>query len=594
MNVLGFSGLHNSVSFKRRAFPALPTRFYRIAQGFDAAAALVTNTVLRAAAEERFTGEKATGSFPVHAIRFCLEDAGVAPRDLDYVAHSFCYEPFAQDYSHDEYTRSLYEEVYSREAQIRRFEEFLPGFDWGARFVSVPHHLAHAASTFYLSGFPEALILVADGMGEAHSLTVARGRSNSIKVLDQLHATDSLGILYGLVTLHLGFEFGLDEYKVMGLAPYGRPDACFQKFMEFIRLESNGRFSIPLLALDKSLEDRETHACALDALAAAFGPPRDPGAPLTAKHRDVAAGLQSALQACLIHVLRHFRRLTGEARLCLAGGVTLNCSANGTIRRSRIFEDVFVQPASGDDGSALGAALYVRQAHEPAPRGRIAVPFWGPCFDQETVLSQLQAYPQCRVQPYDRFDALAAETASRLAAGEIVGWFQGRMEFGPRALGNRSILADPRDPGMRDRLNARVKKREEFRPFAPAVRTEDASRYFDTPAGEEQAYSAMLFVVPVRSACRTLLTAVTHVDGSARVQTVHRDDNPRFWALLSAFGGLTGIPVLLNTSFNVRGQPIVCTPRQAIETFLNAGLDALVIENCLVVRREGQGCRDEQ
>jgi carbamoyltransferase len=300
----------------------------------------------------------------------------------------------------------------------------------------------------------------------------------------------------------------------------------------------------------------------------------------------MAAAVQATVQASLMHMLRHYKNETGQSHLCMAGGVALNCSANGVIKRSRLFQDICIQPAASDDGTALGAALYVQQLHEPQRvYARMTVPLWGPQYSTREIQQALQHHPECETSRYDSWEALASDITQRLVHGQVVALYQGRMEFGPRALGNRSIVADPRDPGMRDRINRLVKKRESFRPFAPAVIAEGASQFFDIPVGDEASYAHMLFTTPVRRAYRTQLPAITHVDGSARVQTVSREDNPRFWTVLHEFGNVTGIPVLLNTSLNVRGQPIVCTPAEAIETFLCAQLDALIMENFLVVRK---------
>jgi carbamoyltransferase len=589
MNIIGISGLNNSVTFKRRELPHLSSRHYRIAQGFDSAAALVTGDgrIVAAAAEERFTGEKATGSFPINAIRYCLQAAHIGPEAVDHIGHGFAYEPFKSFYEGTEYTRKQFEEVYSLKAQTDCIQEHFPSSNWAGKLIQVPHHLAHAASAFYLSGLTESLILITDGMGEQHSTTLAVGRGNEIEIVKQVPALHSLGILYGVFTLHLGFSFGLDEYKVMGLAPYGDARRFYSRCSELIHLKNDGTYAIPLLFENHSLEEKETYSKTLQVLTDRFGPPRDPDAEITRHHMDIAAALQATLQSTLLHVLRHFKRETGQTNLCLAGGVALNCSANGVIKRSRMFKHIFVQPAAGDDGSALGAALHVQRLCEPKVFSkRMSLPLWGPGFELEEIQQVLGRYKQCESTFFHSFDRLASEIAQSIAEGRIVAWFQGRMEFGPRALGSRSILADPRDPGMRERINKLVKKREGFRPFAPAVTAEAASQFFEVEKGDELTYAHMLFVTQVRPAYRQQLPAVTHVDGSARLQTVSEGDNPRFWHLLNAFGEVTGMPVLLNTSFNVRGQPIVCTPAEAVETFLLARLDLLVMGNYLVFPKE--------
>jgi carbamoyltransferase len=587
MNIIGISGLQHSVDFKKRELPNLEDRNYRIAQGFDSAAALVRDgEVIAAAAEERFTGDKATGAFPVQAIQYCLEAGNLKPEDVDYVAHGFSYEPFKSFFEGESYLRKQYDEVYSPDIQRRLLDQYFPSAGWSEKFVPVLHHLAHAASAFYPSGFDEALILVSDGMGEVHSMTVAVGQGKDIKILKQIPALHSLGSLYGVFTYYLGFWMGLDEYKVMGLAPYGDPRRYYNRLMEFIKLKDDGAYVVPVFAHDRTLTDRETHAGVLAFLDSELGPARKPDDEITQEHKDLAAGLQAVLQTCQMHVLRYFKKETGQSKLCLAGGVALNCSANGIIRRSRLFEKMFVQPAAGDDGSAVGAALYAERRHDPAfqPR-RMSVPLWGPEFCDEDIKQVLSERADCEFVRSECFDELSREVAARINQGQIVAWFQGRMEFGPRALGSRSILADPRDPTMRDRINSLVKKREAFRPFAPVVTTEGASHIFDIQPGDEDTFAHMLFVMPVRPEFREKLPAITHVDGSARAQTVAKEQNPRLWQLLTEFEKLSGLPVLLNTSFNVKGQPIVCTPKEAVDTFIFAKLDVLVIGDYIVSPR---------
>lgn len=589
MNIIGFSGLHQSVTFKKGAFPGLSSREYRVAQGFDSAAALVTDAgIVAAAAEERFTRDKATGGFPLRAMQYCLVEGRLTADQIDFVAHSFAYEPFQEYFTTDDYGRKQYAEVFSPDVQRSNLQQNFPDLDWAAKLVPVNHHLAHAASAFYPSGFPEALILISDGMGEIHSLTVAVGSGNDLKVLRQIPALHSLGILYGVFTLYLGFYFGVDEYKVMGLAPYGNPRQFYNSMSELVHLRDDGTYTIPLFASNRTQLEKETHRGMLQELVNRFGPCREPGEEMTQRHKDIAAALQAVLQTAQLHVLRHFRKETGLESLCLAGGVALNCSANGLIRRSRLFKRMFIQPAAGDDGTALGAALYVHRLHnsDSSPQ-RMTAPLWGPGFSREEIQNILSRRQDCVVQPMDNFSTLCQQVAERLSQGQIIGWFQGRMEYGPRALGSRSILADPRDPTMRDKINALVKKREGFRPFAPIVTKEAASTYFDIQEGEEDTFAHMLLVTHVRPNFRERLPAITHIDGSARVQTVSRENYPGLWELLRAFEGIAELPVLLNTSFNVKGQPVVCTPDEAIDTFLLARLDLLVLGDFLITARPG-------
>jgi carbamoyltransferase len=582
VNVIGISGLDNSAAFKRRELPDLDEREYRIAQGFDSAAALVTdNDVAAAVAEERFTGEKSTGAFPRNAILYCLEAAGLEPVDIDHIAHGFAYRrmPFHRQGSLEQ---RRYDEVYAPQVTAGRAEDIFPG--WGSRFVSVPHHMAHAASAFYLSGFDDALIVVADGMGEVESLTVAAGQGDAIRVLRRYSIRQSLGIMYSVFTLFLGFEMMMDEYKVMGLAPYGDPGRYREEMRQVIELEDEGSYQLPILAKNAQAE-WETHRGALRALGDLFGERREPGDPVDDRHRDVAAAVQAGLEAAVFHVLEHFQQATGARRLCMAGGVALNCTVNGLIADRAMFDDIFVQPAAADDGSALGAALHVHRTFGRGERRkRMAMPYWGPGLTEAAIEAALAARRDVTAQRYDDVGELVRAAAQRLAAGEVVAWAQGRLEFGPRALGNRSILADPRDAKMRDHINELIKQREEFRPFAPAVVSESASEYFEIADGKERYYPHMLFVAQTRPEYRDQLGAVTHVDGSARLQTVDRRENPRFWALLKQFEELTSLPVLLNTSFNLKGQPIVKDPEVALETFVVSNLDALVIGDYLVTQ----------
>lgn len=579
MNILGFSGLHNSVAFKKRLFPSLDARECRIATGHDAAAVLITKDgLVAAAAEERFSRRKATGDFPVQAMQFCLQQASLDWDDIDVLAHGFAYEPVRDFFMGlSAFERRRFEEVYSRAAQVRAIQELLPA-SMGDKLHEVPHHLAHAASAFYMSGMTEALIVVSDGMGETHSCTVATGSAEGIEVIRTIASLHSLGMLYSVMTLHLGFAMSSDEYKVMGLAAYGDARKTMPKFMELIRLHRDGTYSIPCLLESGTDLERETLSHSRRHVASVFGPAREPGTELTQYHKDIAAGMQSALQHAFLHLLRHFKQETGMTNLCMAGGVALNCVLNGVVARSRLFRDIFVQPAAGDDGTALGAALYVQRSRCPEARhDRMGPPFLGPEFSDETIESVLMRSLQCKYTVHAEHDDLCAKTARALHEGRIVGWFQGRMEYGPRALGARSILANPCLPDMRERVNALIKKRENFRPFAPAVLQERARDIFDVADGTEDMYENMLFVAQVNREYREKLPSITHVDGSARVQIVASSNNPKLHALIRAFQDVSGMPVVLNTSFNVAQQPIVCTPMEAVDTFLRAKLDVLVI-----------------
>jgi carbamoyltransferase len=582
MNVLGISGLEGAMPFKRRHWPNLDPREYRISQGHDAAAALIVDgRIVCAAEQERFDRQKQSALFPKDAIAWCLTEAGLRLEDIDALAHGFDYAPYREVYSLDPVTKDFYETVLSAEALRTLVKRDLPGFPL-ERVQAVAHHEAHAASAWYTSGWDEALVVVIDAMGEAHGTSVFTGRGGRLERVAAFSAQDSIGIFYSLLTLHLGFDFNSDEYKIMGLAPYGDPARFRDFFAREVQLRDDGSIRIPLLRLNKTRDERENYTASRASLAANLLPARDPTVEITQVHRDLAAALQECLNNALLHICGSFGRTTGLPRLALAGGVALNCTANGQLLRSGRFEDVYAQPASGDDGTALGAALHVAAQHGKVENRRMAVPLLGPKYGEDEVKRALVAFDdRITVHSFGSLEETCAIAAEMIAAGQVLAWYRGRMEFGPRALGNRSILADPGHPEMRDRINAMVKKREAFRPFAPSVAEEEVDTWFDVPKGTRLPY--MITIVDVRPEWREALPAITHVNGSARVQTVSATDNPAYHRLLQEVGKRTGRRMVLNTSFNVKGQPIVNTPEEAIETFLGTGIDCLFLENHLVV-----------
>jgi carbamoyltransferase len=438
-------------------------------------------------------------------------------------------------------------------------------------------------SAYLTSGWDECLVVVIDGMGEAHGATVYRGHDGKLEPLHRISAANSIGIFYSVVTLHLGFDFNADEYKIMGLAPYGDPERHRAFFEQEVQLRDGGGWSIPSLRLPQTRDERERHAAPRRHLAEALIAPRDPDGAITDAHADVAASLQACLDRAILHFCGAIGERLGMRRLALAGGVALNTTANGRLLGSGLFDDIYVQPAAADDGSSLGAALqYASTAGEAANR-RSPVPYFGPEPAREHIDAAIAASSsRIAVTRLGSVEAATEAAAELIAAGEVVAWYRGRMEFGPRALGHRSILADPSDPDMRDRVNSMVKMREAFRPFAPAVALEEAPRWFEMAPGVELPY--MIMNVTVRPEHREGLPAVTHVDGSARVQTVSAGSDPAFHALLHAVGRRTGRALVLNTSFNVKGQPIVNTPEEAIETFLGTGIQALFLDDVLVRR----------
>jgi carbamoyltransferase len=575
--------------------------------GHDAAAALVVDGELIAACEEeRFTREKHTGRFPRRAIDYCLREGGVGDvRELDLIAYYFSYPLMYQPAKHREargvvspLTRAgmalflggmrAFHRVggYDDERSRRVFERELGVAVPKDKYRAVPHHLCHVASAYYESGYERALCLTLDAEGESTSAMVVRASGTTLEVLEENYAPNSLGYLYSMLSLYLGFDEH-DEYKVMGLAPYGDPARYREFFGSAVATLPEGRFRVDpglvsyLMFRDGALRGKPSFYPRR--MIRALGPARRRDEPVTQRHMDIAAALQEALERAVIHKLAHLRKATGERFLCMAGGVALNCTMNGKIARSGLFDGVWIHPAAHDAGTSAGAALfgYHNVLAQPRHAARTPEVYLGPAYDGRAVEGALATFAPKIVTR--RPEPLYDYVAESIGAGKVVGWFQGRMEWGPRALGNRSILADPRRDDMRDVVNHAVKLREGFRPFAPACLLEHATEWFDMTGLPESPY--MLFVVPVREDKRARIPSVTHVDGSARVQTVSPRQNPRLHALLTAFHARTGVPVLLNTSFNVKGEPIVNTPTDAVQCFLGTRIDMLVIDDHVIEKR---------
>jgi len=534
----------------------------------------------RAAEEERFTRRKHDSSFPASAFRFCLEDAGLTIADVDCVAF---YELPAEKLVRQLWMalRPAASEVVKRRAvdrllRTRQLRRDLDAFGYHGPVEFVDHHRSHAASSFYYSGFEEAAILTVDGVGEWATTSYWRADQAGIELLDQVNFPHSLGLLYSTITSYLGFHVNNDEYKVMGLAPYGTP-RFVDEIWKLIDLQEGPGYELALEYFDFLAGERMYS----DTLIELFGQaPRERGAALTSFHEDVAHSLQIVLERTLLAKVRYLHDQVPSSNLCLAGGVALNCVANGRVLREGPYSRLFVQPAASDAGGALGAAAvaHVRRTGQRPRRERLDRVQLGPAFGTADIERLLAPTALEAVNfGHDR-EALLDATVDRLVDGKVIGWFSGRMEFGPRALGSRSILADPRVPDMRDRINALVKKREGFRPFAPAVLAELAGEHFEL----DHESPFMLETCQVKS--RLELPAVTHVDGSARVQTVGSGAAPGFRALLERFNQRTGCPVLLNTSFNVKGEPIVCSPFDAIVCFVRSKLDCLIMEDLLIDR----------
>lgn len=588
----------------------------------DAAAAVVVDgRIVAAAQEERFTRQKHDPRFPVRAIEYCLNAAGLAPEHLDYVG--FYEKPFTK------FERLLRTYLSFAPAGYRSFRQALPvwmreklhlrriirdglGGRYRGPLIFTDHHESHAASAFFPSPFDEAAILTIDGVGEWSTTCYGIGRGRELALTHEIRFPHSLGLLYSAFTYYLGFKVNSGEYKVMGLAPYGRPVYRDLILEHLIDLKPDGSFR---------LDQQYFHYCqGLTMTSPRFhrlfgGPPRPPESRLTQREMDLAASLQAVTEEVMLRLARHVHARTGQRYLVLAGGVALNCVGNGRILREGPFEELWIQPAAGDAGGALGTALFIwhqllGQPRDPQGRDAQQGSFLGPAYSDADIAAALTACG-ARFSTCDSDEELCEQVAEQLEAGRVVGWFQGRMEFGPRALGARSILADARHPGMQSLLNLKVKFRESFRPFAPIVMQEYAHAYFDLREGQESPY--MLLTAPVREALRTppgpddeklfgierlqrprsVIPAVTHVDYSARIQTVDVARNPLLYRLLDRFRERTGCPVLVNTSFNVRGEPIVCTPEEAWRCFQMTDIDVLAIGRHLAVKAEQHQTADE-
>jgi carbamoyltransferase len=582
----------------------------------DSAAALVEDGhIVAAAQEERFTRKKHDPSFPMHAIGYCLEAAGARLSEIDHVA--FYDKPFLKfERLLETYIalapagfRSfqmaiplwLKEKLFQKSLLRKKLKEFDEDFD-GARLLFTEHHLSHAASAFYPSPFDKAVVLTMDGVGEWATTSAALGEGNRLEIFQEIHFPHSLGLLYSAVTYYTGFKVNSGEYKVMGLAPYGQPKYAQLILDHLIDLKPDGSFRLDLSYFDYCTGLTMTN----ERFAKLFGQPvRAPDQLLTPFHMDVAASIQAVLDEAVLRLTRSLAGKTGMRNLCLAGGVALNCVANGKVLRDGKFDHIWIQPAAGDAGGAVGAALAAFHQFKGEPRSvaagdAMSGAFLGPEFSQDQIERRLTA-AGARFSVLDT-DEMIQATAKALSDQLAVGWFQGRMEFGPRSLGARSILGDPRSPAMQKNLNLKVKYRESFRPFAPAVLREDVSDWFelnsespymlvvaDVRDDKRRAMSAeqqALFGIDKLNVSRSEIPAVTHVDYSARIQTVSADTNPLFHRLLREFKALSGCPVLVNTSFNVRGEPIVCTPEDAFRCFMGNELDVLVVGNCVLRKSE--------
>ena len=585
----------------------------------DSAAALVEDgRIVAAAQEERFTRKKHDARFPRQAIAYCLEESRTRLDEIDHIV--FYDKPFLKferlletylafaPRGYQSFSMAipvwLREKLFQKSLLKKELKAFAPSYDWDQRLLFAEHHQSHAASAFFASPFEEAVVLTMDGVGEWATTSVGVGSGSHLEMRKEIHFPHSLGLLYSAFTYYTGFKVNSGEYKVMGLAPYGEPKYANLILDRLMDLKPDGTFRLDLGYFDYCTGLRMTNR-RFDELFG--GPPRRPDELLTQRHMDLAASIQAVTEEVVLRLTRALAAETGAENLCLAGGVALNCVANGKILRDGRFRRLWIQPAAGDAGGALGAALCAYHLFRGQPRRPIGSldamqgAYLGPSFSQPEIEARL-AKVGARLSCFSEAD-LVQTTVDALAAGKAVGWFQGRMEFGPRALGARSILGDARSPTMQSVLNLKVKYRESFRPFAPSVLREDVADWFEVDADspymllvadvakqhrrEMTAEEQALFGIQKLNVPRSSIPAVTHVDYSARIQTVHHATNPRYHALLSAFKARTGCPVLVNTSFNVRGEPIVCTPEDAFRCFMGTEIEVLVIGNCYL-RKEDQ------
>lgn len=536
----------------------------------DGAAVLLRDgKIVAAIEEERLNRVKHSNFFPARAIRYCLQEAGVSIEDVDVIVTD-CLESVLDEFIIVETLNDPSEAVVDGIRWLGALFHREFGCDVTPKLRCFRHHMAHLYGAAIPSGFGEALAVCLDGEGDGQSGLIAHYTADKVEVLRQLTASQSLGDLYTKAITLLGYR-RFDEYKVMGLAPYGNAAVWEPVFKQMYELQPDGQYAI-------APDDVKLKAVIK---AGMFDMVRRRGQPFTQQHMDFAAGLQNTLETIALHVIGHFRQLTGLRSLCMSGGVAHNCTLNGKILRSGLFEKVFVQPAAHDAGNALGAALGVlREAHMPIAPDPMPSLYWGPEIgENDEIERRLKAW-----QPLITFDKVAdapAAAARLIADGEVIGWVQGRSEFGPRALGNRSILADPRPAENKSVVNSMVKKRESYRPFAPSVMEEHLRDYFELPEGHD-ALPFMIMVVPVKQEKRGILQAVTHVDGTARAHSVSARSNPRFHALIEAFGSITGVPVVLNTSFNNNAEPIVDSIDDAVTCFLTTGIERLVIGDFVV------------
>jgi carbamoyltransferase len=555
----------------------------------DASACLIKDgKVIAAAEEERFTRKKHDFGFPYNAIMYCMQEAGITIKNIDYIG--FYEKPLVK------FERVLNQHLEMFPRSFWTFYQAIPSWineklrvqgtirrklKYKGDILFVEHHLAHAASSFLVSPFKEAAIYTADGVGEWETTTYGYGKGNNIELLKHIDFPHSLGLLYSAATAHLGFSVNNSEYKVMGMAPYGKP-IYYNKFKKVIDVKEDGSFQLDMSYFVYHFKNTMPSKKYIKL----FGPVRTPETAVTQYHKDLAASLQKITEEIIFKALRHLHKETKTDNLCMSGGCALNSVANGKIMRNTPFKDIYIVPPAGDGGASVGAAAYVYFTLMKKKRTADSVlrsAYLGPGYETKEIKKFLDQN-KIKYSVFKNDTEIVKTTAKLIHNNNVIGWFQGRMEFGPRALGSRSILSNAGNPHMKEILNTKVKHREKFRPFAPVVCVEDANTYFECDMPIPIPTDFMLMVYPVRKQYHKKIPSVTHVDGSGRLQTIRRDQNTRYYDTIKEFGKLSGIPILINTSFNIRGEPIVCTPFDAYKCMMGTGIDYLVMDKFLIKR----------
>jgi len=553
----------------------------------DASAALLKDgKIIAAAEEERFTRKKHDISFPINAINWCLKYANITINDLDYVG--FYEKPILKferliSQHLEMFPKSFFVFIKSTPTWINeklRIQSIVKKkLKYKGSILFVNHHLAHAASSFLVSPFKESAILTVDGVGEWETTTLGYGIDNKIELKQTIDFPHSLGLLYSTVTAHLGFSVNNSEYKVMGLAPYGKP-VYYDKFKKLLDIKDDGSYQLDMSYFIYHYKMRMPSKKFLNE----FGPIRKPEEEVTQHHKDIAASLQKITEECIFKMLNHLYKETKSKNICLAGGVALNSVANGKILKNTNFKNIYIQPAAGDAGTSIGVAHYIYNIILKNKRNFILESaYLGPEFNNKEIREFLDNNKINYKEFKDDNDLIKA-TSKLIFDNNVVGWFQGRMEWGPRALGSRSILSNPCNPKMQDILNLKVKHREKFRPFAPVIAVENANDYFECDNPIPLPTDFMLMVYPIKKEKQKLIPAVTHVDGSGRLQTIRKEQNYLYWSVIKEFGKLSKVPILINTSFNIRGEPIVCTPYDAYKCMMGTGIDYLIIDKFIIKR----------